>query len=789
MADTRWRKVWRDAWLSRARTMLVALALATGLAGAGTVLDAWALVRRATLTGFAASNPVDATLHVDPLDAAILPRLHAIAGVGDVELRRTVTAQVQAGGSWRPASLFVVDDPAAQRIGRLALAAGAWPGQAVSLAIEHSSVEFAGATLGDSVLLALPSGGSRAVPVTGIVRDVGLAPGWMEHVVYAFVTPATMRALGLPAAPTEVRLTAADGAATQEAVRRVAFAVKAAIEGVGGHVRDVDVPVPGEHIHAPQMDSLLFTQGAFGLLALLTCAFLVVNLVGAMLAGQSREIGVMKTLGAQPRQLAAMYLGWAAGLGGLASAIAIPVAWQLGQAYGRVKADLLNFDLTGVPMPAWALALQVVVGLLLPVAAAAIPVRRAARAPVATALRDVGLHADAPGRETPGLARVGGVSRVLLLSMRNAFRRRTRMALTMLALATGGAVFLGARDLRASVIGSVDLLFGAQRYDVSLRLGEAHDAAAAERVARAVPGVEDVEGWTGARAVARFPDGTAGTPFAITAMPAASRLYRPTMRDGRWLQPGEDRALVVSRALLRQSPELAAARRVALEVGGTVAEWTVVGIADGGPAPAAWTSVDALANITGDPRVTTLMVATPIEGIASQVDLIQRLRAGLGAAGMPVAGSTRIEESRRVTEDHLLMVVDFLAVMGWIMIAVGGMGLASTMGLAVLERTREIGVMRAIGARHRALITIVEVEGLVIALLAWLVAIPVSIPMSVALGVAFGRVMFPVPLRLLPAWEGVGIWFAVATITSGLACLWPALRATRRPVAAALAYE
>jgi putative ABC transport system permease protein len=98
---------------------------------------------------------------------------------------------------------------------------------------------------------------------------------------------------------------------------------------------------------------------------------------------------------------------------------------------------------------------------------------------------------------------------------------------------------------------------------------------------------------------------------------------------------------------------------------------------------------------------------------------------------MPVASSQRLSENRRVIEDHLLMVVEFLGVMGWVMIAVGGMGLGSTMSLAVLERTREIGVLRAIGARHRDIVTMLQVEGTVIALLGWLVSIPLSVPMSI----------------------------------------------------------
>jgi putative ABC transport system permease protein len=142
-----------------------------------------------------------------------------------------------------------------------------------------------------------------------------------------------------------------------------------------------------------------------------------------------------------------------------------------------------------------------------------------------------------------------------------------------------------------------------------------------------------------------------------------------------------------------------------------------------------------------------------------------------------------------VVEDHLLMVAGFLGIMSQLMIVVGGLGLASTMSLAVLERTREIGVLRAIGARHRSIFTIVQVEGLVIALLSWLVAIPLSLPMSVLLGQAFGRIMLPVPIRYLPEQSGVMLWFGVVVIVSLVACAWPALRAMRITTAAALTYE
>jgi putative ABC transport system permease protein len=142
-----------------------------------------------------------------------------------------------------------------------------------------------------------------------------------------------------------------------------------------------------------------------------------------------------------------------------------------------------------------------------------------------------------------------------------------------------------------------------------------------------------------------------------------------------------------------------------------------------------------------------------------------------------------------VVEDHLLMVVEFLGAMGTVIIVVGAVGLASTMSLGVLERTREIGVLRALGASDWRVIGIVQVEGLTIVALAWLASIPLSIPMSVALADAFGRVMFPLPTPWWPAMSSSLEWLAIMMPVSIAACMGPAWRAVRVTTASALSYE
>jgi putative ABC transport system permease protein len=778
----------RDLRVHASRTVLVVLAIAMGLIGAGSVLDTWSLVRQVTREEFLASNPASATLRLDAIDGRLLERVRAMPSIAAAQARRTVVASARTSNGWRSAILFALDDFTTMRIGVIKGEAGSWPPDDGAFVLEHSSAEFAGLGIGDSIELRLPDEEARLLPVTGVARDVGLAPGWMENVVYGFVTPSTLESLGTPSTLDEL-LIAVAGRLDRDEVRRVALQVKELVEASGHRVTSVDVPVPGRHVHAGQIDSLLYTQGAFGLLALLLSCMLVVNLISAMLAGQVREIGVMKAIGADQRQIAAMYLTLALVLGALATLIAIPVAAVIGRAYADFTARLLNFSTEGFEIPRATIALQIAVGLALPVAAAAIPVVRGCGISVGAALRDFGIV----DRDNHGSGRllgsVSGVSRPLLLSLRNAFRRRQRMTLTLLTLGAGGAVYLGAINLRAAIRGSVDLLFDTQRYDLVVRFARPWPAGTLERAIAAVPGVARAEAWSAARATVAREDGLTGNAFPVSAPPPGSEMLSPGVLQGRWLRAGDDDALVVNRRLVDDEPRLAPGATATLMIAGRPTIWKVVGVVETGPSPAAYAPRATIASMVSGGDVDRAVVRADVRGAASQLDLIQRLRAELNRGGLDVQVTQLMADNRKVVEDHLLMVASFLGIMGQLMIVVGGLGLASTMSLSVLERTREIGVLRAIGARHGSILTMVQVEGLVIALCSWLIALPLSIPMSVFLGEAFGRIMIRVPVILVPDAGGVLRWLLVVVAVSLVACLWPAYRAMRVPTATALSYE
>jgi len=784
MPSPRWRKMLRDAWLHRARTLLAILAIAVAIAGAGTVLARWAIVREVVDAGFAASNPASATLTLDRVDARALDLVGAVPGVGDVEARATVTARARVGGRLVTVLLLAREDFATSSIAILRPEAAAWPPTGGSLVLERSSLEVAQAGVGDTLWIGLGEKMPVPLPITGIVRDVGQAPGWMEHQIYAFVTPATLSALG--AGPLDqVVFVTEDRTLDQDAVRTITFTARAALEAAGYRVDDIEVPVPGKHIHADQMNSLLVTQAGFAVLTLILSALLALNLVEAMLAGQVREIGIMKTLGAGAGPLATMYLAFAGAIGLVAAALAIPVATIAGRQYAEFSAGMLNFDASDAAVPTWVVATLLAVGTILPVLAAAAPVGRGARMPVSHALRDVGLEASESGSRV--LARVGGLARPLLLSLRNAFRRRLRMLRTLATLSAAGGILMGAFHLKSSIRETMDRTFRTMRYDLTVSVAPAISADSMERLLGAVPGVVSVQAWGGGNAAIATPDGTWGNTFPVSAIPAETRYLEMQPVAGRWLRNGAAREIVIGARLLDVAPESAVGTTVTLRIGSQVSEWTVVGVVPSVLA-SAFVTREAWAALRGDALLTRAVVSLAGRDLVAQSEARRAIHASLSAAGLRV-GSALVMESRASVEDHLLLVADFLSAMGWLILVVGGLGLATTMSLAVLERTREIGVLRAIGARHGAIHLIIQGEGLVVAVLSWLLAIPLSIPMARVLGDAFGRIFFRTPLALAPDPRGVVAWLAVVVMVSLLACAWPAWRATRISARAALAYE
>jgi putative ABC transport system permease protein len=117
------------------------------------------------------------------------------------------------------------------------------------------------------------------------------------------------------------------------------------------------------------------------------------------------------------------------------------------------------------------------------------------------------------------------------------------------------------------------------------------------------------------------------------------------------------------------------------------------------------------------------------------------------------------------------------------------MGLTGTMGMNVLERTREIGIMRAIGADDRAVMRTVIAEGVFIGMISFGLAVILSVPVTYLLSTIVSLAVFQTPIDVVFTYQGYAIWLGLILALSAIGSILPARNAARLTIREVLAYE
>src|SRR5690242_6111200 len=519
--NTLWKKAIRDFWQERARTVLVVLAIALGISAFAAVLSSYAILTRELDRGYLATNPASAVLRVDSIDNDLVKAILQNPEVSDAEPRRTISGQMKSGPvQWRNLILFVVEDYGNIRVSKLVPERGAWPPATGEMLIERDAFQVARTSVGDAVTVKTANGVEQPLAISGSVHDVGQAQARMENIVYGYINLATLVQLGEEPTLNQLNILVAQNRFDETHIKRVAADVEKLIKSRGHEVLRVDVPRPGKHPHSDLTGILLLAMSSFGLFVLVLSGILVVNLLTAMMASQVRQIGVMKAIGGTRSQIARIYFSQALFLGLAAVIVSIPLGIIGSRALCRYMATFLNFDINSFAVPVWVYLLVALVGIAAPLAAAAYPVWRGSGAPVRVALADYGTTQITFGSSPLDrlLARTGGSFRPLLFALRNSFRRRVRLVLTVMTLAAGGLFFMAALNVRASMINTLDRLFATKKFDLSVPLRETYDEEQVQRAIANTPGVRRVEAWLAMEAFLN------NDSFTVIGLPADTQL-------------------------------------------------------------------------------------------------------------------------------------------------------------------------------------------------------------------------------------------------------------------------
>jgi putative ABC transport system permease protein len=814
MLSPRWRKVVRDLWGNRTRTILVILSIAVGVFAVGMVASNSVIFTRELNASWAAVNPASASLFTGHFDDELLYTVRNMPEVAEADARRSFTVRFKPGSvesnretgpgqqppaqpgqlqeRWRNLQIFTYPDYDDIRIFQIDSERGAWPPPEQQILIERASLDWMGIDEGELITVEAPNGKLRELRVAGVVHDsTQMSATWIGQGA-SYVSADTLDWLGVSRDFDELNIIVAEKADDKEHINAVTAHVQDKVERSGREVYFTWIPTPGKHPADEVVQPITLLMGAMGMLSLLVSGFLVFNTLQALLTQQVRQIGIMKAIGGQANQIMGIYYAMVLLFGLLALAIAVPLGSLAGHAMTSFMAGLINFDVSSAEIPLQVFALEAVVGLVVPAVAALYPILSGVRTTAAKAMSDYGLGNSQFGQGFLDrlLERIRGLSRPVLLSLRNTFRRKGRLALTLTTLVLGGAIFIAVFSVRASLLTTLDSWFDLIDYDVYVTFRRGYRIDQLEREALNVPGVTAAEVWRFNSARRQRPDGTEGETMLLRAPKMHSDLIQPTIVEGRWLLPEDDNAIVLNTFMLKDEPDIGVGDEVELTMEGEDTLWRVVGIMEGMPFPMGYVNFDYLAKLVGGAgRGGVVFVQTERHDPAYLIQMEKTMEEHFEDIGLNVNSTMTSTTERGQVETQFNVLVIFLLIMAVLLAVVGGIGLMGTMSLNVLERTREIGVMRAIGASDGAVLQVVIVEGVLIGLMSWLIAVLLALPLSKVLSDAVGISILQAQLRFTFSTGGTITWFVIALILSALASFWPARNASRVTVREVLAYE
>lgn len=782
---TRWIKLVRDFEDMAGRLVLVVLAITFGLICTVAITLAYVTLTRDISTSYTATNPASGILDIGRVDAALVSRVQAMDGVAEAEAFSIFHIRTQQpDGSFGRGILFVSPDPLGQRVGKVGLEqSGSVAGHSVLL--ERRSLAVAGVEIGGTVALDLPGIGFTDLRVAATVFDPALAPAEQEQAVYAYMDTATWFELG--GAPLEmIKLRVAGDTADQRHVDDTLARVAGDLRDAGVNVHLVQIPRAETHPHQSQMNAVLALFLAFGIVAFLLSAFLVSVTIDGLMVQQIRQIGVMKAIGARTAQIRSIYLVGVACLGAVATFLAIPFGQQAGRSLAQTVAQLLNFDLTTTAAPAGLLALWGMIGLAVPVLFALVPLARATAMPVTAALSDQGI--DAPRGVPRFLTGIAG-SGVGRLALAGVTRNAMRSALIVGLLAAAGAVTLTARNVSASYGASVAIAAQERRHDIDIRLKAPISVAEAADLIAGVGAEPDAIGLAleaaplrddGLTIVRTYPDGGHGS-LTLMALPSTASIAQFEMLSGE-VNNSFANGIILNQAALPLLGFPTIGEPIRLSLDGTAFSLPLRAVIRQYMTPAtAFASAADLAAQTGFSGVNMVrLITSEADGLPGDIDTSAR------DFSSAMASFTTENLMVQAISGHVNILIATLTALGAMIAVVGFAGLAAAQGISIIERRREFGVLRAIGARRGQVLATLLIEGGLFWVAAMGLAVILSLPFSLLIGGVIGRMSFGMPLPFTIDASALSLWAAVSLIGALMASLPPGLSAARSTVTTSL---
>jgi len=799
--DVIWYKIWSDLFDNKIRTMLAVLSIAAGVFAIGVIYS----MTDQLLSGLDASHQASVPAHIsmiltDHIDTVMAKRLENIAGVENIELSSYMEVQykTQPNHAWKNAEVIVRENYNAQLYDRFNLQAGQWPKQK-QIAIERLSSEYYALNVDDTVIFRVGER-SRERQISGVAHHKIILPPLFGGNAVFFMNNKDVEMFGIPKSKYNqllIQVTPYSSALAKQVASKVKDRLNKEKVGVAYSVfKD-----PQKHWGRPTIKGLNRVLQIMAVMSLVASVVLVFNTVTAIVTQQTNQIGILKAIGASQGKIVQLYLALILVFGVLALLIALPLGAWLSFIVTQYMLSLFNVDYNLFKLSKFALLWQVIAALSVPLLAGLWPILSGTSITVREAIASYGLGGKY--KTTTLDIFVVWIGKNLLsgpyaLALANTFQHKQRLLLTQGVLTLAGVMFLIILTLSSSLTLTLDNIFFNHRYDFVATFGNQERVETLVRLAQQHSEVKSVEVWamhTGTILKENQRRKEAGIGMMLVGIPNSSNSFRPPkIVAGRWLHPNDDTGVVINKDIADDN---------GIRLGDVITldlypnkddKWNVIGfykdVFKGEEATSEiYANLDAMFEKTKKyNQGNQIRVLTHQHNEASVLQVMTDLRKLYEQRKIKVYSIESLPKIRRDAESQFTIVIQMLIFLAAVVTLVGGIGLMGSISISVIERTREIGIMRATGAQTTTIIGMFVMEGTIQGLLSWLISIPVSFALAEPLANMLGKTMFEANLDYQYNFGAILIWFIIILIVSMVASIMPARRATQISVRESLAY-
>src|SRR5437588_1757078 len=774
------RKSFADVTRRPGRTILVILGILISVFGLSAVNFADSALGAAISYSHDTHLAPDIQFLVDRVSPSLASQLASVPNVQTVQFESTFSSRWRTTGAGQHVNIDIIGyaDFRDVRLNTFQLTSGHLPGKG-EIVLESSDRALSSFAVGDTITVEAPQGavGLRVVEST---RTIGALSAGFPTTALAYMSQDGLSSITGMNSMNTILIKASH--TSDNRLHETARALAAVLHKNG--VTVLNVRVVSDVIGASTISGILLVLRMVSLIALLLTSFLIINTMTTLVAEQTKVIGIMKAVGGIQGKILRSYLVSVGIYGAIGTTLGIGLGIAGGSAIATFIANIITIDLGSLQVPPGAILTSVLVGMGIPLLAALFPLWRGTRITVREAMAAYGVNS---GGKQPGLfSRVARVPQTTLLGVRGLFRRRGRAILTLLALTLSGATFLAVQTTNGSVDGTITQLFNTYSFDVS-SFTIPHSYSEMRTQVMALPNVARVEPIV-------FVEAT--TPWGViemTGLQPDTQLYHRQLISGRWFNANDTQALVISDAAASKG-HLQVGDRLTFSSATNTASWKIIGIvhdvSNAGPGSlgAGLTNFANLNAFDGRPAdLTTGLMIQAKDHTQSAVDLLaNRVDETLSRLGVSPTTETQQQHIQR-NQGQLQIIAVLLDAVAVNVALVGILGLPNTLTTSVLERRREIGILRSLGARGRQVAGVFWIEGMAFSLIAWIVAVLLGIPGAYVFVKLLSAVLLEIdfsfnPLTLVAL---LGFMLLVATVAS----IAPALGASRMRIAEVIRYE